>query len=143
MPYKRYAYVKDNYGTHVSLYGDRLKKVYKWEKGIKGLHESDINPETRTLIDMYTNSEEPSTGHKIMIIDIEVEVTEGFPSPQKAQNKITSIAIHDSVTDQYFCFVLDEEKKLISKDWGKNVTVESFDNEYALLQRFYAKYLEI
>ena len=31
VPYKRYAYVKDNYGTHVSLYGDRLKKIYKWD----------------------------------------------------------------------------------------------------------------
>ena len=135
--------MKDNYGTHVSLYGDRLKKIYKWEKGLKGLHESDINPETRTLIDMYTNSEEPSTGHRIMIIDIEVEVTEGFPNPLKAANKITSIAIHDSVTDQYWCFVLDEQNKLKPNDWGKNVTVEIFDKEYGLLQRFYAKYLEM
>ncbi len=143
VPYKRYAYVKDNYGTHVSLYGDRLKKTYKWDKSVVGLHESDINPETRTLIDMYTNSDEPSVGHRIMIIDIEVEVTEGFPSPQKAPNKITSIAIHDSKTDQYFCFVLDEKEKLVPKDWGKNVIVETFDNEFALLQRFFAKYLEI
>ena len=135
--------MKDNYGTHVSLYGDRLKKIYKWEKGLKGLHESDINPETRTLIDMYTNSEEPSTGHRIMIIDIEVEVTEGFPNPLKAANKITSIAIHDSITDQYWCFVLDEQNKLKPNDWGKNVTVETFDKEYGLLQRFYAKYLEM
>ena len=143
IPYKRYAYVKDNYGTHVSLYGDRLKKTYKWDKTVEGLHESDINPETRTLIDMYTNSDEPSTGHRIMIIDIEVEVTEGFPSPRKAENKITSIAIHDSETDQYFCYVLDEKNKLEPDDWGKNVTVETFDKEFTLLQKFYAKYLEI
>ena len=143
IPYKRYAYVKDNYGTHVSLYGDRLKKTYKWDKTVEGLHESDINPETRTLIDMYTNSDEPSVGHRIMIIDIEVEVTEGFPSPQKAENKITSIAIHDSETDQYFCYVLDEKNKLKPDDWGKNVTVETFDKEFTLLQKFYAKYLEI
>jgi len=143
IPYKRYAYVKDGYGTHVSLYGDRLKKTYKWDKTVEGLHESDINPETRTLIDMYTNSDEPSTGHRIMIIDIEVEVTEGFPSPRKAENKITSIAIHDSETDQYFCYVLDEKNKLEPDDWGKNVTVETFDKEFTLLQKFYAKYLEI
>ena len=143
IPYKRYAYVKDNYGTHVSLYGDRLKKTYKWDKTLEGLHESDINPETRTLIDMYTNSDEPSVGHRIMVIDIEVEVTEGFPSPQKAENKITSIAIHDSETDQYFCYVLDEKNKLEPDDWGKNVTVETFDKEFTLLQKFYAKYLEI
>ena len=71
-----------------------------------------------------------------MIIDIEVEVTEGFPSPRKAPNKITSIAIHDSETDQYFCFVLDEKEKLVPKDWGKNVTVETFNNEFLLLLIF-------
>jgi len=142
VPYKRYAYVKDSYGTHVSLYGDKLKKLYSWKKGTSGLYESDINPETRTLIDTYTDSEEPSVGHVIMIIDIEVEVTEGFPSPQRAPNKITSIAIHDSVTDQYFCLVLDE-KSILNGDFGKNVTVESFQTEYELLQRFFAKYLEI
>ena len=27
LPYKKYAYVKDNYGTYVSLYGDKLKKI--------------------------------------------------------------------------------------------------------------------
>ena len=31
MPYKRYAYVKDRSGTHISLYGDRLRKVYRFE----------------------------------------------------------------------------------------------------------------
>ena len=84
VPFKKYAYVKDSYGTHVSLYGDKLKKIYKWDKTVENLFESDINPETRTLIDMYTDSDEPSVGHRIMIIDIEVEVTEGFPNPMKA-----------------------------------------------------------
>ena len=67
VPFKKYAYVKDSYGTHVSLYGDKLKKIYRWDKDVEGLFESDINPETRTLIDMYTESDEPSVGHKIMI----------------------------------------------------------------------------
>jgi hypothetical protein len=88
IPYKRYAYVKDGYGTHVSLYGDRLKKTYKWDKTVEGLHESDINPETRTLIDMYTNSDEPSTGHRIMIIDIEVEVTKVFQVHERRKTRL-------------------------------------------------------
>ena len=116
--------MKDSYGTHVSLYGEKLKKLYHWKKGTSGLYESDINPETRTLIDTYTDSDESSVGHKIMIIDIEVEVTEGFPSPRKAPNKITSIAIHDSVTDEYFCFVLDERLSLKNENFGENVIVE-------------------
>ena len=27
LPHKKYAYVKDRAGTHISLYGDKLKKV--------------------------------------------------------------------------------------------------------------------
>ena len=49
VPFKKYAYIKDSYGTHVSLYGDKLKKIYRWDKNVEGLYESDINHETRTL----------------------------------------------------------------------------------------------
>ena len=143
VPFKKYAYIKDSYGTHVSLYGDRLKKIYKWDKTVEGLYESDINPETRTLIDMYTDSDEPSTGHKIMIIDIEVEVTEGFPDPMKAENKITSIACHDSDNDMYICFVLDEEHKLPKREWGKNEIVKTYSTEENLLKTFLKYYLNI
>jgi len=76
VPYKRYAYVKDSYGTHVSLYGDKLKKLYHWKKGTSGLYESDINPETRTLIDTYTDSEEPSVGH-VMKLQKDFQVHKG------------------------------------------------------------------
>lgn len=143
LPYKKYAYVKNSYGTHVSLYGDKLKKIYKWDKDQPDLFESDINPETRTLIDTYTDSDEMSVGHKLVVIDIEVEVTEGFPNVKKAENKIISIAIYDKVFDEYFCFVLDKNLTLNSSGFGENETIESFQSEYELLQRFYAKYLEI
>jgi len=144
VPFKKYAYVKDSYGTHVSLYGDRLKKIYKWERDVEGLHESDINPETRTLIDMYTNSEEPSTGHKTMVIDIEVEVTEGFPSPKKAENKITSIAVYDDQQQKYLCFVLDEKHKLKhDMEWGKNEVVKTYSEETSLLKSFLKYYLAL
>ena len=29
---RKYAYVKDRNGQHVSLYGDRLKRVTNWDK---------------------------------------------------------------------------------------------------------------
>ena len=35
VPFKKYAYVKDSYGTHVSLYGDRLKKIFGGIKMLK------------------------------------------------------------------------------------------------------------
>ena len=141
IPYKRYAYVRDRAGTHVSLYGDKLRKVFKFDAETPNLFESDVPPETRVLVDTYKDSEELSTNHNIMMIDIEVEVTEGFPYPEDANNKITSIAVFDSNSDTYYAFVLDEKKKLTlqSKD---NIVIESFENEFSLLQRFLVKYLE-
>ena len=141
IPYKRYAYVRDRSGTHVSLYGDKLRKVFKFNAETPNLFESDVPPETRVLVDIYKDSEELSTNHNIMMIDIEVEVTEGFPYPEDANNKITSIAVFDTDSDTYYAFVLDEKKKLTlqSKD---NIVIESFENEFSLLQRFLVKYLE-
>ena len=142
MPYKRYAYIKDRGGAHISLYGDKLKKVFRYDADTPNLFESDVPPETRTLVDQYTDSEELSTGHKIMTIDIEVEVTDGFPDVKEATDKITSIAIHDSFSDTYIALVLDENKRLRleSKD---NVIIHSFEDEFSLLQNFYMKYMEI
>ena len=141
IPYKRYAYVKDRTGTHISLYGDKLKKVFRFDQDTPNLFESDVPPETRVLVDQYSNSEELSTDHRIMTIDIEVEVTDGFPMPQDANNKVTAIAVHNSEEDEYYCFVLDEKKKLTLEP-KDNVNIESFENEFDLLQRFYLKYLD-
>ena len=45
--------------------------------------ESDVPIEARTLVDMYTDSEEPSVGHREVFFDIECEVTDGFPETHK------------------------------------------------------------
>ena len=142
LPYKKYAYVKDSYGTYVSLYGDKLKKVYKFDKKTKNLWESDVNPETRTLVDMYTDSDDLSTNIRIGVIDIEVEVTQGFPSVETADNKITAIGYWDSEVDKYFCLVLDPDDRLTleSKD---DIEIEAFKEESELLSRFYALFLHL
>ena len=137
--YKKYAYVKDRSGTFTSLYGDRLRRINKWENDQPGLFESDVNPEIRVLVDNYTDSDEPSEGHRAMIFDIEVEITDGFPDPKKAENKITSIAFNDPVTNEYFCYVLDPHNKCKIDD--ENVV--SFKDEYDLLNSFFKKYIEI
>ena len=76
-----------------------------------------------------------------MIFDIEVEVTDGFPDPKKAENKITSIAFNDPLLDKYFCYVLDPDNKL--KPNNSDDTIESFKDEYDLLNAFFRKYMEI
>ena len=140
--HKSYAYLKSPSGTYRSIYGDKLKKVTYWtQDDIQNgnVFESDVPLETRVLVDRYSESEEPSKGHKEVYFDIECEVTDGFPEPLKAENKITSIALYDKISDDYFVFILAD----ISKYQKGNVYVEPFQSEEELLQRFYQKYLEI
>ncbi len=145
--YKKYAYTKSRAGTYLSLYGDRLKRITQWEKDQQDLFESDVNPEIRVLVDNYTNSDEPSKNHKVMIFDIEVEVTDGFPDFKKAVNKITSIGFNNPLTDEYFCYVLDTTDKLKLGKSRTTVngdeTIVSFEDEYDLLNAFFMKYMEI
>ena len=144
--YKKYAYVKNRSGNYISLFGDKLKRVTKWEKDQPDLFESDVSPEIRVLVDNYTDSDEPSVGNRVMIFDIEVEVTDGFPDPKKAENKITSIAFNDPLTNEYFCYVLDTKDKLNlgeSRTKKDIDTIVSFYDEYDLLNAFFKKYMEI
>ena len=139
--YKKYAYVKHRAGTFISLYGDKLKRINKWDKEQPELFESDVNPEIRVLVDNYTDSDDVSEGHRVMIFDIELEVTDGFPDINKAENKITSIAFNDPLLDKYFCYVLDPQDKL--KPNNSDDTIVSFKDEYDLLNAFFKKYMEI
>ena len=136
--HKSYAYLKSQSGIHTSLYGDKLKKVNFWtEADVKSgkVFESDVQLETRILVDMYGDSDEMSEGHREVYFDIEVEVKDGFPEPNKAENKITAIALYDKTMDKYHCYVLGNVPN--------TDVVESFKSEEELLQRFYQKYLEI
>ena len=142
IPYKPYAYVKHSNGTHVSLYGDRLKKVFDYDKEDPHLFESDVPPTTRFLVDQYTNSDDASEGHRMIFIDIEVEVTDGFPDVHRAGNTITAITMWDKVSDTYYTYVTDPKKQI--KNYTKNnIVVELFSTEYEMLNKFYQKYMEI
>ena len=114
-PYTRYAYEKADRGEFQSIYGDRLTKVYKFKKDDADLFESDVAETTRVLVDTYSDSDELSKGHVILTYDIEVEMESGLPDTQKAENGITSIALHDSATNEYYVLVLDETRKMVEK----------------------------
>ena len=148
MPYRKYAYKKDPYGQYRSMNGDKLTRISKWEKEeADDLFESDVPETTRVLVDIY-DSDLPSTGHKTMTFDIEVEMISGLPNTQFAQNEITAIASHDGSTKLYDVFVLDKERKVknnakqFNKD-GREVSVHIFDNEKNLLLAFLNYYEEV
>jgi DNA polymerase elongation subunit (family B) len=148
MPYRKYAYKKDPYGQHLSMYGDRLTRIHEWDKDdIDELFEADIPETTRVLVDIY-DSELPSSGHKVMTFDIEVEMNSGLPSTETALNEITSIATHDDGLDEYQIFVLDKNRiiKNDNKEFiknGKKATIHVFDNEKNLLLAFINHYEEV
>ena len=62
-PYTRYAYERAVKGEYTSIYGDRLTKIYKFTKDDPDLFESDVPETTRTLVDLYSTSDDPSVGH--------------------------------------------------------------------------------
>ena len=88
------------------------------------------------------DSDDKSDGHRKLTIDIEVEVTDGFPDPATAKNPITSIAIYDDVMDQYSVFLYDKTHSVESRTKDGTI-IESYGSEQEMLQNFFRKYLEI
>ena len=137
-PYTRYAYERANRGEYESIYGDRLTKIYKFQKDDPTLFESDVPETTRALVDMYSDSDDPSTGHVVLTYDIECEMTSGLPNPEEATNELTSIALHDSATDQYWVLVMDKDGLMVEKTTDKAIVLPFKTEEEMLL-----KYLEL
>jgi DNA polymerase elongation subunit (family B) len=140
--YRRYAYVRDGNGAHTSIHGERLKKINFWkqDEGLK-LYESDVNEMTRFLIDQYGDSDEVSKGHTVLTFDIEVEMNSGLPDVNEAKNTMTSVAGHDSVSGDYFVYVLNKGEKIDKIIKGAKVI--SFDTEEDMLMAFLNKWKEI
>ena len=141
-PYQPYAYRKRKGGMYKSIYGDELEKVYKFSPKDPSLFESDVPAETRVLIDAYEDSDDSSTGHRVVYYDIEVSTEGGFPTVDEADKEITAIALYDAATEQYTAFILDKEHRL--QDYKKdNVEVRGFQDESSLLMHFLTKWEEI
>jgi DNA polymerase elongation subunit (family B) len=137
-PYTRYAYERAERGEFKSIYGDKLTKIYKFKGDDPNLFESDVPETTRALVDMYSESDDVSDGHVILTYDIECEMTSGLPDPLEATNELTSIALHDSATNQYWVLVMDKAGEMVEKTTDKAIVLP-FQDERDML----AKYLEL
>lgn len=125
------------------------------------MFESDVPAETRVLMDTYVDSDEPSKGHKVGVIDIEVSTEGGFPNMETANKEITGISLFDYLTKTCYVFILDKDHKIDSKeeevepwlpkDWKittdeerqkVKIVTRSFDDEDNLLISFMDKWQE-
>ena len=140
--YRNYAYVKDGNGSYESIHGERLKKINFWKKEDNlELFESDVNEMTRFLIDNYGDSDEVSDGHVTLTFDIEVEMNSGLPDVMEAENTMTSVAFHDSATNDYHVYVLSEGEEI--NKTIKGAKVRSFRSEADMLVAFVNAWEEI
>ena len=102
------------------------------------LFESDVPETTRVLVDTYTDSDLPSEGHVTLTYDIECEMESGLPNPEEAKNELTSIALHDSATNQYWVLVMDKAGEMLEKKTDKAIVLPFRTEEDMLM-----KYLEL
>jgi DNA polymerase elongation subunit (family B) len=144
LPLQNYAYRKRSGGRYKSIYGDELEKVTWFDPRDPSLFEADVPMETKVLIDIYAESEEASTGHRVGFIDIETDMEGGFPTVDKGDKEITAIALYDSVSKKYIAFLLDKENRSNGNPTNRSDTdVICKDNEYNLLAAFLNKWEEL
>jgi DNA polymerase elongation subunit (family B) len=160
-PYERYAYKRHAGGNFKSIYGDELVRVTNYNEKDPNLFESDISPEMKVLLDYYPDSDEPSKGHNIGVIDIEVSTEGGFPKMDLADKEITGISLYDSLTRTCYVFVLDRDGKVSNNEeevpawlpvgWKTasdeeskpvKISTKSYDDEDELLIGFMDKWQE-
>ena len=126
----------------MSIYGDKLERIERYNPRDPKLFESDVPWDTRVLIDAYGDSDDVSTNHRITVLDIEVDSTGGYPNIQDPKQKITAIALYSSVDDKYYCFVLDEDG-IVQNETKDNQIVTAYLTEEDLLIAFLEKWDEI
>lgn len=145
IPYKKYAYKKNAHGNYTTLDGSKVEKVTDWDESDeqRGLiYESDVNPVTRTLIDMYYETDDMSEGHRELFFDIEVSTEGGFAKPDDPWQPLTSISFHDRAGKRTVAIIIDKNNT-VKPYTDVDLTLEVVSNELDLINKFLTYYLEI
>jgi DNA polymerase elongation subunit (family B) len=141
-PYSHYGYKADPNGEFTTIFGQKVKKVTEWsyeEQNDGSIFETDLNPEMRTLIDKYYESEEPSKGQKLMIFDIEVKSEDGFPLPDTANQEMTAIAYYYE-PDEHYCVIINDPLNKIKRSFIGKIEIIPVKNEAQLINTFMNHY---
>lgn len=130
--------------THQGLNGESLKKTAKWKRDDDRLHFADMTPYQKFLIEKYGTNDDPSTTHKEVFFDIEIEMGEALTEEyiQSAPKKVTSIAWYDKSVDNWVILILDV-KNQIKHTKAKNREIIPVQTESELLKQFIIKFREM
>jgi DNA polymerase elongation subunit (family B) len=139
--YQPTFYKPDPKGTYKTLFGDSVSPTKNYDKSC---FETDVDKETRVLVDLYSESDDTPSYHNVVFFDIECEIA-GALTPTtiiETPTKITSIALYDATTKQYYCYILDENKLLDNYQTDDKIVISCL-SEKVLLQQFLDKWEEI
>ena len=128
-------------GTYKTLFGESVSPTKKFDKDY---YETDVDKETRVLVDIYYKEDEVPSYHNKVFFDIECEIAGALTltTVLETPTKITSIALYDVNTKDYYCYILDENK-LLENSKEDNKIIISCLSEKILLQTFLDKWEEI
>ena len=130
--------------THKGLNGETLKKTTRWKRDDMNLHFADMTPYQKFLIEKYGINDDPSTSHKELFFDIEIEMGEALTEEyiKSAPKKVTSVAWYDKSTNKWVILILDA-KSQIKHTKTKNREIIPFLTEKQLLKQFIISFREI
>ncbi len=138
------AYKEDPNGKCIGLKGEKLRKTTKWDRNDPTLHFHDMRPYQRFLIDLYGNNDEPSTTHREVFFDIEIEMGGALTEEyiKSAPKPVTSIAWWDKQADQWAILILDKKGQL-NRTKARNKEIIPVSTEKELLTKFLDRMEEI
>jgi DNA polymerase elongation subunit (family B) len=131
--FKNFGFVKSEFGKYRTLHGEKVDKIYDFNYDNPNVYEADLPVETKILMELYRDTDEPAKNIKVLIIDIETDSSGGFPNMKTFDKEITAFSYYDKTADQYKCLILDKESKVNPYIKG-NIEVIPYDNEESLLK---------
>ena len=153
--YKNKSYVNCNpaESTLKGLNGEFVKPITNWrfskhpmykDKNTPGLHFHDMPAYQKFLIEKYGINDEPSTGHREVFFDIEIEMGGALTEEyiEDAPKPVTSIAWYNLPTDEWAIIILDKKGQL-NRTKAKNKEIIPVKTEKELLQTFVKRFKEL
>ena len=153
---KAYVECPEEESSHRGINGEYLKITNNWSfsknplysnKNTPNLHFHDIKPHQKFLIEKYGDNDVPSTSHKVLFFDIEIEIGGALTEEyiEKAPMPVTSIAWWDKTADHWAILIIDKKKQLKHTKTGKtkNKEIIPVANEKELLTKFLEIFREI
>jgi DNA polymerase elongation subunit (family B) len=122
-----------------SIYGDNVKKLsfttYSKFRDAKEMYksanrkvfESDVDVETKYIIENWAGKEFEQPVHDINYVDIEVHSETGFPHPDQADHPITIITVYSTKNKKFTIFAQKDFNRDFTNAKGEKVLQETDD----------------